>query len=342
MANIGFKGAIPNKSDFCTERMSKGDYEEFNAWYGEVKHNPYDLETECRAYTENDVLILKLGLEAYVRASISATGLNSLESTTVAGAVQKEILTYYLKPNTLAVLNAEEAKFVRRGFFGGRAEIFNDLFELTPEMIAAGWRIGYHDVVSEYPTVMYYCVMPYGHPEIIDAEMLADCEINTPEECEAAIRDAFCGFAEVDVTCPRGLVHPVLAEKGAKLTFNLNPKTKQVYTICELMAAMDRGYKITRVYQIHKYQHSKDMFKDFIRVHLKGKIESNGSNSRRSAKSGTISTSRARSPTRAAKLSAKTRSTRHGGSSLRAPRTRWSASATQSSGLTCFESTSRN
>jgi hypothetical protein len=68
-----------------------------------------------------------------------------------------------------------------------------------------------------------------------------------------------------------------LAEKGAKLTFNLNPKTKQVYTICELMAAMDRGYKITRVYQIHKYQHSKDMFKDFIRVHLKGKIESNGS-----------------------------------------------------------------
>lgn len=277
MENIGYKGAIPCKDDFLTTRMSKQDFAEFNDWYAEVKDTPYDLEKECRLYTENDVLILKLGLEAYVKASVAATGLNSLESTTVAGAVQKEILTRYIKEETpLAVLSADEAKFVRRGFFGGRTEIFNDCFELTPEQINAGWKIGYHDVVSEYPTVMYYCDLPYGHPEIIDSEMIAECEIKTPEQCEEAIRDAYCGFAEVDVTPPRDLIHPVLAEKGAKLTFNLDPKIQQVYTICELMAALDRGYKITRIYKIHKYQHSKDMFKEFINVHLKGKIESNG------------------------------------------------------------------
>lgn len=277
MQNIGYTGQIPDKEHFLTARMSKQDFSEFNDWYDEVKDTQYDLEVECRAYTENDVLILKLGLEAYVEASVAATGLNSLDSTTVAGAVQKEILTHYLKPETpLAVLSADESKFVRRGFFGGRTEIFNDCFELTPEQIAVGWRIGYHDVVSEYPTVMYYTDLPYGHPEIIDSAMLSECEIKTPADCEAAIRDAYCGFAEVDITPSRELIHPVLAEKGAKLTFNLNAKVKQVYTICELMAALDRGYKITRIYEIQKYKHSKEMFKEFINVHLKGKIESNG------------------------------------------------------------------
>ena len=123
---------------------------------------------------------------------------------------------------------------------------------------------------------MYYTDLPYGQPEIIDSAMLSECEIKSPADCEETIRNAYCGFAEVDITPPRNLVHPVLAEKGAKLTFNLNAKVKQVCTICKLMAALDRGYKITRIYEIQKYQHSKDMFKDFINVHLKGKIESNG------------------------------------------------------------------
>ena len=137
--------------------MSKDDRAEFEEWYDSSKNAMYDLEHETKLYQENDVIILKLGLEAYVKGWVGTSGMNPLESTTVADAVQALYLSKYLKPGTLAVLNEYEANFVGEGFFGGRTEIFNDYFELTQEQIAAGFRIGYHDVISEYPTVLYYC-----------------------------------------------------------------------------------------------------------------------------------------------------------------------------------------
>ena len=142
--------------------------------------------------------------------------------------------------------------------------------ELTPKQVKEGWSLGYADVVSEYSTVMNYTEMPSGVPEI-------QKEIIIGHEACAIFLKGKCGFAEVDVIPPKNLIHPVLPERrNGKLSFNLLPKTKQVYTIVELNAAIKRGNKITKINEAHLYTGRKDMFKSFIKCHLQGKLEASG------------------------------------------------------------------
>ena len=63
--------------------------------------------------------------------------------------------------DTVGVITKDEKKFAQAGFFGGRTDITNSSFELTQQQVEAGWKIKYDDIVSLYPSVMWYKDMPY-------------------------------------------------------------------------------------------------------------------------------------------------------------------------------------
>ena len=129
-----------------------------------------------------------------------------------------------------------------------------------------GEQIEYADIVSEYPTVLKYRDFPAGHPEIIVE----------PGTCD--IQDLF-GMIKCDVLPPRKLYHPVLpVHVEGKLLFPLCRSCISVElekevpfrsctcqhsaeercitgTWCspELMKAVEKGYKILHVYEVHHF-----------------------------------------------------------------------------------------
>ena len=97
----------------------------------------------------------------------------------------------------------------RDGFFGGRTEPFKLIYDFKSK---ADVRGKYIDVVSLYPTVMYYDKFPIGHPE----------KIVKPEKYD----NNWFGFIHCKVIPPRWLYLPVLPYKqktkqSQKLLFGL-------------------------------------------------------------------------------------------------------------------------
>ena len=166
------------------------------------------------------------------------------------------------------LMTKEERKFAQDAFFGGRTDIVNPSFELSPKQIRQGWKIRYDDIVSLYPSVMWYKNMPWGHPTI---------ETNvegTPHELAEILNKSF-GFAKCDVSPPKKLLFPVLPgyDDQGKLNFTLDDQTG-TWTIVELQRAIQEGYTINKIHEIHHYKQRGDLFKGIIGKYFKGKQES--------------------------------------------------------------------
>ena len=93
---------------------------------------------------------------------------------------------------------------IRDSFFGGRCEPIKLLYDFK----AKNQKGRYIDVVSLYPTVMYYDKYPIGHPT----------KIVKPD----AYDPNWFGFVYCKILPPRGLYHPVLPYKQ---------KTKQAHKL---------------------------------------------------------------------------------------------------------------
>lgn len=148
-------------------------------------------------------------------------------------------------------------------------------------------KIKYVDFTSLYPFVNKTCRYPVGHPEIIT------CNFNNIE--------SYFGLAKVKILPPRRLFHPVLGyREGGKLTFPLcrtyvehqqqNPCTcsdKQraltgTYCTPELIKAVEKGYKILKIYEVYHWRESTQyypvtktggLFASYINLFLKIKQE---------------------------------------------------------------------
>ena len=149
----------------------------------------------------------------------------------------------------------------RDAFFGGRTNATKLYHKCRP-----GEEIEYADLVSEYPTVLKFKDFPAKHPEII------------VEPGHTDISQWF-GLCKCKVLPPRKLYHPVLPVKAeGKLIFPLcqscipaelekaspfrSPQCHHseeerciVGTWCtpELNKAVEKGYKILHVYEVHHF-----------------------------------------------------------------------------------------
>ena len=102
----------------------------------------------------------------------------------------------------------EPPKIREDAFFGGRTEPFKLIYDFTKQHKTGK----YIDVVSLYPTVMFFDKFPIGHPT----------KIVKPEE----YNENWFGFIHCKVLPPRGLYLPVLpikqkTKQSQKLLFGL-------------------------------------------------------------------------------------------------------------------------
>ena len=131
----------------------------------------------------------------------------------------------------------------------------------------------YSDITSLYPTVNYYDEYPMGHYEILDNQYCID---NQYDVLNKVRKKEYFGFIECDIIPPKNLYHPVLPVKSGKLVFDLNEK-RGVWTSIEINLAIDKGYKIKKVYEVRYYpKKMKGIFKEYVAKFLKIKQEASG------------------------------------------------------------------
>lgn len=146
----------------------------------------------------------------------------------------------------------------------------------SEEEIASGKYGCYQDVQSLYPTVQYYDAMPVGHPRIT---VYVDKESGMEYFPQPSVEELSCkfGFIRCDIRPTRYLHHPVLVEKKqGKLMADLYPKSEYVCSSVELKVALENGYVVDKVYEIHEYAQSSMLFRDYVKTFLKIKIEAGG------------------------------------------------------------------
>lgn len=154
---------------------------------------------------------------------------------------------------------------------GGRTNCCKLYYKAKPDE-----DIKYIDVVSLYPYVQRTRSYPIGHPDKFTL---------TPEETTEKINnDTLFGIVKCVVRPPRNLYHPVLPSKiNKKLCFTLCytccKKEKQgncnhngikrdiagTWTTAELRKAIEKGYEIITVQEIHHFENrSDDLFAKYI------------------------------------------------------------------------------
>lgn len=174
-----------------------------------------------------------------------------------------------LRLHTTATTVVERDLNPRDAFFGGRTN--------ACKLRVTGKKLRYIDVVSLYPTVMFYDRYPVGHPIKIDSPR----------------RYAYnwFGLVKCRVLPPAGLYHPVLPVKLDKLVFPLCAacaveKCRQcrhdvneraltgTWTTIEMRRALGKGYKIMNIYSVwHFPKTSTDLFRGYVKDFLKIKLE---------------------------------------------------------------------
>ena len=131
-------------------------------------------------------------------------------------------------------------------------------------------KIKYYDITSLYPYVQKTCKFPVGMPQIIKKDFINIDALNRKWHYE--------GIANIRILPPNDLFHPVLPSRLAngKLVFTLcrscaselNVKTPcehsvrersltGVYCTPEIELALEKGYKILKVFEVWHFQASK-------------------------------------------------------------------------------------
>lgn len=182
---------------------------------------------------------------------------------------------------------------IRDSFFGGRTEMFRKYAKSNGQKI-----IKFADVCSLYPFICKYGVFPVGHPAI----SYGSRNMPKPEEFKNIV-----GFASILILPPKNLRLPLLGAKiNNKLMFGLcnecmstsypdscphsdeQRMIKGTYASCEIVKALELGYKLVEICEVWRYASSKfdpntgkgGIFATYIDKFLKLKQEASGYPSR--------------------------------------------------------------
>lgn len=184
-----------------------------------------------REYMVTDAVALYEVIEKYLEnEKVRKEGLNLTLASTAMGMFRRTMTSpVHISPQF-------SADFVRRGYVGGRVEIFK----------LQGSGLQYYDVNSLFP----YCMRNFPMPLEFDSV--------TDEFCD----DSF-GFFDVTVEAPDSYI-PVLPFKTETRLIFPTGRFRGVYFSEELKLAVEQGYKILEVHEGHLYTQCSDFFASYI------------------------------------------------------------------------------
>ena len=277
-ANQNYKGALPDMKYFMPNSMSLKGFELFKSWYDEelAKGEEYDFRREIVKYCVSDVDILRRGCGIFASLFQKVTGVHPFAHVTIASACLSVYRSKYLPEGDIRVLKPEIEQWIRQGFYGGRTNVMRVHVDHTVPPVHEGVEgcIKYMDVTSLYPYVNATCDYPIGESKFTEYKSAV---IDGDEICEI-IANTF-GFLEVDVDCPRSLLHPVLPSRGetGRLLFDLTPKRNYVVCSEELKEALKHGYSVLAIYKtLHYEKRGNSLCRDYMLSFLKIKQEASG------------------------------------------------------------------
>lgn len=289
--NYYYKGKIPPMRYFGYNSFPTKKREEFIKWWVGKRFSNYywDQYKEMKAYCISDVDILRRSCIIFKDLFVEIADIDPFQYTTIASVCMaifkghyivddyntkyqdinfpgnKDVITEFnneirnqvFEEEKIGIVPFEQQDFIRKSFFGGRTNSIKLKYKFKKGEIGC-----YSDITSLYPTVNYYDEYPIGHPTEI-TENFGD-----PKK--------YFGFIDCHVIPPKGLYFPLLATKGEKLTFDLEPK-RGTWTTIEMNKALDLGYKITKIYKVlHYKKRSNKIFRKYVSKFLKIKQEASG------------------------------------------------------------------
>ncbi len=154
----------------------------------------------------------------------------------------------------------------RDALHGGRTEAFKTYSICS----TSNQQIYYFDVVSLYPTVNALDDYAVGFKKYVNI---------TVDDIK---KNNFIGLVKCDVQPPEDLYIPVLPEiNDGKLLFHLNPIKEKTYTTAELRLALQKGYKITKIYSATEYKRFNGLMEKYVANFVQMKIANSGKNPKR-------------------------------------------------------------
>ena len=314
--NWNYEGPMPDKKEFHYNSFKDKDRKEFLKWYDKKVESNYiwNQKKEMEEYCISDVDILRKCCLKLRSLYIEICEIDPFQYLTIASVCmaiykyhfvdksypartsifesmwdgdpskypdekraeynqskkdyEEETRDIVFREKKIGIIPFKEIEWLRKSFFGGRTNAVKLLYHFKD-----GEEGKYSDITSLYPTVNYYDEYPLAHYEILDNKY---CMENQYEVLGKVRKKEYYGFIECDVSPPNDLYHPVLPVKTNKLVFDLNDK-RGVWCSNELYNAIDKGYKITKVWEVRFYRETtKELFKDYVGKFLKIKQEASG------------------------------------------------------------------
>ena len=205
---------------------------------GEIDYEKITVITpELLEYLKSDCIGLWQVLEAFYSTDfIQEAG----PAVTIASQAMRVMQNYLKKP--LHSLSDEVDLFVRKGYFGGRTEIFKPLFEGNSKQ-----QLHCYDVNSLYPTQMHREEFP-----------------NKFRKWTKSMGDSKLGFYEATVSVPKNEYLPLLGVvHNKKLLFPVG-KFRGIWSSLELRYAEENGVTIEKIHKGAEFQNGGRIFKDFV------------------------------------------------------------------------------
>lgn len=273
-SNERYVGPIPAEHFFGAESMDDGSYAQFKEWYDERAQETWDNYKELVEYCVADVQLLREGCLAFrsLVMGSTVTGHDPFRHITLASSAMGLFRSEMLEEETIGAFSSRLARELKPALAGGRTGATKLYYKAQP-----GERIMYVDFTSAYPYVCKNGIYPKGHPvEIVPEPGSALAEFREGDALMSEGASIWC----VDIRCPLHLYHPLLHFKDPEsglLLFDLQDKTKAMYTNFELIEAIRLGYVITKVHKIYHWPETiQGVFKDYINIFLKMKQQAGG------------------------------------------------------------------
>jgi hypothetical protein len=118
--NQQYSGPIPEAAYYVPDEMSVSGKKAFDQWYAEHSGDHFEFQKEILKYCIGDVDILQTGCLRFQSIFYELTGVDPLSYMTIAGACLAVYRSRFNTDDSIMTMLPEDAKFVRRGFFGGR------------------------------------------------------------------------------------------------------------------------------------------------------------------------------------------------------------------------------
>jgi len=151
-----------------------------------------------------------------------------------------EVLRGYLTRPIPSINSKSKDEFIRRGFAGGRTEIFRPIYEGNGKK-----DLFYYDFNSLYPAVMRNLNVP-GKIKRISKNVtdlsIIDCEVETP----------------------KNVFLPILWKRGKSKFFFPTGRFRGIFPSSEIHEAIRAGYTIHKVFRSLEFENLGPLFKDYI------------------------------------------------------------------------------